>query len=232
MPTTKHADATTTAANTGCFSLVPASAQQQMYRTLASLKPLNAAEASGAEIAEVAVCLAIGEQDPVILACPAQGARAVRKGSKFTGGRTPGRDGRFEAATLQAVAALFRDPKLTALVCGGRLDPSEDYRSSFSFAARQKLPILYLVANDFTPGRRQKLDLRSLYAEYGIPVFSVEANDAIAAYRVATEALHNARHHRGPCVIEALTIRGNGVSKTEALSLLQSYMQRHGNWPL
>lgn len=211
---------------------MPASAQQQMYHTLSAMKPLNAANASGAEIAEIAVCLVIGEKDPVILACPALGARSARKGIRFTGGRNLRGDGRFEAATIQAVAALFRDPKLTALVCGGRLDPSEDYRSAFSFAARQRLPILFLVANSFTPGRRQQLDLRTLYAEYGIPVFSVEANDAIAAYRVATEALHNARHLRGPCVIEALTLRGNGVNKTEALRLLQSYMQRHGNWPL
>jgi TPP-dependent pyruvate/acetoin dehydrogenase alpha subunit len=74
--------------------------------------------------------------------------------------------------------------------------------------------------------------LRTLYAEFGIPVFSVEANDAIAAYRVATEALHNARHGRGPCVIEALTLDGNGVSKEDTLRLLRTYMERHDNWPL
>jgi len=221
MPTTKRAKAPEKVASTKCFSLVPAAAQRQMYKTLAALKPLAFAEASGAEIAEVAVCLAIGEQDPVILACPARGARAVRKGPKVAAGKGLSKDGRLTAATISAAKAFLGDGKATALVCCGRLDPQENYRSVFNFAARHKLP-----------RRRQELDLRTLYAEFGIPVFSVEANDAIAAYRVATEALHNARHHRGPCVIEALTLRGESVSRVAALSLLQSYMERHGNWPL
>ena len=232
MPTTKRAKAPEKVASTKCFSLVPAAAQRQMYKTLAALKPLAFAEASGAEIAEVAVCLAIGEQDPVILACPARGARAVRKGPKVAAGKGLSKDGRLTAATISAAKAFLGDGKATALVCCGRLDPQENYRSVFNFAARHKLPILFLVANSLTPGRRQELDLRTLSAEFGIPVFTVEANDAIAAYRVATEALHNARHHRGPCVIEALTLRGESVSRVAALSLLQSYMERHGNWPL
>jgi TPP-dependent pyruvate/acetoin dehydrogenase alpha subunit len=58
-------------------------------------------------------------------------------------------------------------------------------------------------------------------------LFTVDANDAIAAYRVATEALHHARHLRGPSVIEALAVTG-GASPLE---LLTAYMERHGNPP-
>ena len=96
------------------------------------------------------------------------------------------------------------------------------------------------MANTLTRGAEQELDLRTLYADFGIPVFSVDANDAIAAYRVATEALHNARHQRGPCVIEALTLLGKGGCSPHspeeggcaprALELLRGYMERHGNW--
>jgi TPP-dependent pyruvate/acetoin dehydrogenase alpha subunit len=91
--------------------------------------------------------------------------------------------------------------------------------------------MLYLGANSLPKRGKQELDLRALYAEFGIPVFSVDANDAIAAYRVATEALHNARHLRGPCVVEALTIHGK-ASSAGPLDLLREYMERHGNWPL
>ena len=144
----------------------------------------------------------------MIPAYAARGARTVRKGGKTVGGNGT----RLAAATISATAALLADAKATALVCAGKLEAEpkaqEDFRSAFRFAARHKLPILYLVANTLTPGRKQELDLRTLYAEFGIPVFSVDANDAIAAYRVATEALHNARHQRGPCVIEALTLLG------------------------
>jgi TPP-dependent pyruvate/acetoin dehydrogenase alpha subunit len=164
--------------------------------------------------------LAIGEKDPVMLAYTAHD-----ESSGINGGRLAG-------ATLSAIAALLRDATTTALVCVGKLDPEEDYRRVFSFAARHKLSILFLVANTLTPRRRQPLDLSSLDADFGIPVFSVAANDAIAAYRVATEALHNARHLRGPCVIEALTVNGKRQSAVSALDLLRNYMERHGNWPL
>jgi hypothetical protein len=232
MPTLKPAKAPETTARTKSFSLVPAEAQQQMYKTLAALKPAKPGTASGAEVAEIALCLAIGEKDPVILACPAQGARSVGKACKVVGKSSGTNGGRLTAATLSAIEALLGEPTATALVCVGNVGPQEDYRSAFSFAARHKLSILFLVANTLTPGRRQALNLGILYADFAIPVFSVDANDAIAAYRVATEALHNARHLRGPCIIEALTVNGKGNSAVNALDLLRSYMERHGNWPL
>jgi pyruvate dehydrogenase E1 component alpha subunit len=201
-----------------------------MYKTIAALRAVIFSGARGTEIAEVAICLALGEQDPVIVCHSARGARAVRKDCMVANSKSI--DGRLAAATLSAVTALLDDSKAIALVCVGPLQAEDDYRRAFGFAARHKLPVLYLVANSLTPGRRQALDLRTLYAEFGIPVFSVEANDAIAAYRVATEALHNARHGRGPCVIEALTLDGNGVSKEDTLRLLRTYMERHDNWPL
>jgi hypothetical protein len=234
MPTKKLAKATETAANTKPFSLVPAAAQRQMYKALAALKPAATGTDSGAEVAEIAVCLAIDIADPVILACTARGARKVRKvpGSRIVSTKS----GRLSAATVSAIAALLGDSKATAVVCAGKLETEpkgqQDYRNAFNFAARHKLPILFLVAGTLTPGRRQEPDLRTLYAEFGIPVFSVDANDAIAAYRVTTEALHNARHSRGPCVIEALTVNSKSSRAVKPLELLQGYMERHGNWPL
>jgi hypothetical protein len=238
MPTMKLAKAAETAENTKPFSLVPAAAQRQMYKALAALKPAATGTDSGAEVAEIAVCLAIDSTDPVILACTARGARKVRKARKSPGSRIVStRSGRLSAATVSAVTALLGDSKATAVVCAGKLetDPKgqQDYRNAFNFAARHKLPILFLVAGTITPGRRrQEPDLRTLYAEFGIPVFSVDANDAIAAYRVTTEALHNARHLRGPCVIEALTVNSKSSRAVKPLELLQGYMERHGNWPL
>jgi hypothetical protein len=233
MPTIKQANALKTVAKAKRFSLVPADAQRKMYKALAALKPAKSGTASGAEVAEIALCLAIGEHDPVLRAYSKDGTRLVSKAAKFADGKTPGANGsRLAAATLSAVAALLGNATATALVCVGRIDPQEDYRSAFSFAARHRLSILFLVANTLTPGRRQVLDFRTLYAEFGIPVFSVDANDAIAAYRVATEALHNARHLRGPCVIEALTVNGTRQNAVSPLELLRNYMERHGSWPL
>jgi TPP-dependent pyruvate/acetoin dehydrogenase alpha subunit len=240
MPTKKPAKAPKTTDGAKRFSLVPAAAQQEMYEAISRLKRAKAGAVSGAEIAEIAVCVALGERDPVIPVYAARGARTVRKGGKLVGRNSS----KLAAATISAAAALLADAKATALVCAGKLEAEpkaqEDFRSAFRFAARHKLPILYLVANTLAPGRKQELDLRPLHADFGIPIFSVDANDAIAAYRVATEALHNARHQRGPCVIEALTLLGKdgcpphspeeGGYGPPALELLRSYMERHGNW--
>jgi hypothetical protein len=218
------------------FSLVPASAQYEMFEALARLARSKARPASGAEVAEIAICLAAGDGVPVIRAGAANGARLVRGNSTTVKGRRR----RLEAATIASVAALLEDAKAWAVVvCAGKIDAGSeahpenqaDYRNAFHFAARYKLPILFVVANRLGAKREQRLDLRTLYAEFGIPVFSVDAQDAIAAYRVATEALHNAKHHRGPCVIEALTLPSAGGGQVNPRELLAAYMERHGNPP-
>ncbi len=243
------------------FSLVSEEAQPQMYRALCALSSngKTKANASGAEVAEIGVCLAAGESCPLILACAAPGARTVSTAGRVV--RATHR--RLTSATLAAMDALLsgsfhdgpsKDGSVhedsgkhariknarkadtmpiedAAIVCAGLLDSGpeseRDYRAAFRFAARHKLPILYVIANRLTPGESVPWDLRPIYPEFGIPLFTVDANDAIAAYRVATEALHNARHLRGPCVVEALAVTG-GASPLE---LLTAYMERHGNPP-
>ena len=231
MPITNRAKAPKKPTSMKRFSLVPEPAQQEMYKALAALKPIES-KMSGAEVAEIAASLVLGANDTVILACSGAGARIVRSDCNEVESTST----RWESATIQAVKALFHDPAATALICAGQLDaePKGDdgYRAAFRFAACHKLPILFLVANTLTLSRAQKLDLRTLYAEFGIPLFSVDSNDAIAAYRIATEALHNARHHRGPCVIEALTVSGKGLRPVSSLDLLRDYMERHGNPPV
>jgi|GEM_PF-1396764 TPP-dependent pyruvate/acetoin dehydrogenase alpha subunit len=233
MRTKKVSKVSETSAGAKRFSLVSALAQEQMYAALASLKPAKHDALSGAEVAEIAIRAALGENDPVIVGGQ---SRTVATRSKARVGKpTEMAFGQVAQATLSAIAGLIRDPKASALVCAGKLtaepEVQEESRKAFAFAARHKLPILFLVANTLTPGKRQEIDLRTLYAEFGIPVFSVASNDAIAAYRVATEALHNARHSRGPCLIEALTLNEKNRNSVDALPLLRDYMERHGNWP-
>ena len=118
MPTKKPAKAPKTASGAKRFSLVSAAAQQEMYEAISRLKPAKAGAASGAEIAEIAVCVALGESDPVIPAYAARGARTVRKGGKIVGSNGT----RLAAATISAAAALLADAKATALVCAGKLE--------------------------------------------------------------------------------------------------------------
>jgi dehydrogenase E1 component len=143
-----------------------------------------------------------------------------------SGKKSPGR---------KAPKQQTRHPRVdTAIVCAGLLDAGaeaeRDYRAAFRFAALHKLPILYVIANRLTSGHHVPQDLRSIYPEFGIPLFTVDATDAVAAYRVATEALHNARHLRGPSVLEALILPPRGTT-ADPLQLLTAYMERHGNPP-
>ena len=311
----KPARAPQAAKRAGQFSLVSAEAQQEMYRALCALNANGSAKGipsvsgepafsapafgvpgcSGAEIAEIATCLAAGASCPLVLACPAPGARIVSpQQANFRrvrdliadAGRAIGGQGpRLTSATLAAMDALLtrslngsphedapsdaagmevapgngvpgapavgvlgrkkargrnarkktaaHPREEAAIVCAGLLaggtEAERDYRAAFCFAARHRLPILYVIANRLTPSTEgTPLDLRSIYPEFGIPLFTVDANDAIAAYRVATEALHNARHLRGPSVIEALAVAPNAASASP-LELLTAYMERHGN---
>ena len=128
------------------------------------------------------------------------------------------------------------DPLATpAVVCAGRLesDPAAGRITARPFALRRATnsPSSTSWPTASPPARAGRLDLRTVYPEFGIPLFSVDANDAIAAYRVATEALHNARHLRGPCVIEALAVPQPPKGAASLLELLASYMKRHGNPP-
>jgi hypothetical protein len=262
----KSAQAPQSAKRTRRFSLVSDEAQQQMYGALQRLNRAGArdSQATGAEVAEIALCLAAGESSPLILASSARGARLVGRPSRVVKGGGQ----RLTDATLAAVDVLLRHAEepteidsqdshaestrsrgkksrkhapaypveAAAIVCAGRLDATpearRDYRAAFAFAARHKLPILYLVANQLAPEQSQSLDLRTLYAEFGMPLFTVDAADAVAAFRVATEALHNARHLRGPCVVEALTLPAKlAGADHEPIALLTAYMERHGNPP-
>jgi hypothetical protein len=210
-------------------SLITPETQRAIYQAVRSL-PSSRKAARGAEIAEVAVCLAAGNTVPVIQAGATPGVRAIRKDAirpRATGGR-------FTAATLAAVEAMLHRPDAAAaLICAGALDagPKEqkDARNAFRFAATHRLPLLFVVANRLGARSSKQLDLRSLYPEFGMHVFTVDANDAIAAYRVTTEAMHYIRQRRGPSILEALSVPAalNGQAHSP-LELLAAYMQRHG----
>ncbi len=196
------------------FSLVPAAAQQEMYRAIAALKAPALRRANGTEVAAIAARAALGDHDPVLAAGPRQ-----PHGKNFV------------EALVAAVGALLAHKDASALLCGGRIGQPEGYVSALRFAVQYKLPVLFLVSNSLAKPGHPAPDLRILQAEYGIPVFSVDANDAIATYRVVTEALHTARHQRGPSLIEALTLDGDGVNRQASVELLEGYMRRHDSWP-
>ena len=211
------------------FSLVPANAQHAMFAALQRLSTLNGSR-TGAEVAEIAACIALRDSDPVVSASAAQGARLVRSHIlDVEAVRSAAVAGRFELATGLAVTALATDREHVALTCCGFLESNEDLRRALRVAGDHKLPILYLVANRFERGKPHH-DFRNLHAEFGVPVLTVDGNDAIAVFRVITEAAHNARFRRGATLIDAMLFSSARMGVQDPLQSLEAYMRRHNTW--
>ena len=64
-------------------------------------------------------------------------------------------------------------------------------------AGKKKLPVLFVCET-----KSQDDDRLTRAKEYGVPAVAVEDDDAVAVYRVATEALAHARRGSGPTLIE------------------------------
>jgi hypothetical protein len=194
------------------FSLVPASVQPSLLRQLRQLDSRGNALA----VAEIASMSALQRGDIAI-------------GSKSFSQHGACRLIEPASNPLERLASLFEalvtaPEKAVALfpLCG----TAAQKRKAVSLAVRFRLPVLFLAASRY-PLPKSASDLRLLQAELGIPVMTADANDAVALFRIATEAVHHARIGRGPTLIEAMRLTGAQASPSP-LQCLQSYMRHHG----
>ena len=207
--------------------------QQNLYRMVErALVERSASAPNGAaddhnDVAEIAAASALRVSDAVVAPTFAAGARLVRADALSPSANAASL---LAASMATAVEALCAAPKdAVALISAGLLRDIRHWRPELIFATRHKLPLLLLALTHPHAGGP---DLRTLYAEIGLPVITVDAHDAIAVYRVATEAAHNSRVGRGPTLIEAAFIGHSrwGMTSPEPLACLESYMRRHGSW--
>ncbi len=90
---------------------------------------------------------------------------------------------------------------------------------ALTLAAAQKLPLVIFIETADGAG-----DVERKSAAYGIPGISVDANDAVAIYRVSKEALHHARVGRGPSLVECL------ASNLDPVEHMVRYLKKKGTW--
>jgi TPP-dependent pyruvate/acetoin dehydrogenase alpha subunit len=90
-----------------------------------------------------------------------------------------------------------KNNKIAIAFCGDSSASSSLLEEAMTRAGAQTLPILFVchTAHDAE-------DFSSKANEHGLPGATVDANDAVAVYRVATEAIAHARHGSGPTLIE------------------------------
>ncbi len=127
------------------------------------------------------------------------------------------------------------------------------WHEAVNFAGVHNLPIVYVIQNNLwaesvTVKLQTKVEDLSVKAQaYGIPGITVDGNDVIAVYRVASEAIHKARNGGGPTVIEAKTYRWYGHSEIDPakyrdpeeverwkakdpIPFMERYLQKHNLW--
>ncbi|MBV9086999.1 MAG: hypothetical protein JOY79_05915 [Acidobacteriaceae bacterium] len=99
------------------------------------------------------------------------------------------------------------------------------------YAATHKLPVIFVVQRKFTKRKHNEnsraADLSSQADKHGLPGIPVDANDAVAVYRVAHEAIDRARRGAGPALIEC---KAWPFGAEDSLAHMRRYLQWKGFW--
>ena len=95
------------------------------------------------------------------------------------------------------------------------------FHEALNLAAVWDLPVVFVCENNkygmsFSTARSMKVEkISDRAAAYGMPGVTVDGNDVDAVYAAADEAVERARSGGGPTLIECLTYRHKGHSKSD-----------------
>lgn len=95
------------------------------------------------------------------------------------------------------------------------------FHEALNLAAVWDLPVVFVCENNkygmsFSTAKSMKVEnIADRAAAYGFPGVTVDGNDVDAVFKAAAEAVDRARNGGGPTLIEALTYRHKGHSKSD-----------------
>lgn len=115
-------------------------------------------------------------------------------------------DAQFSMATGVALAYKWQKRSNVVLVLSGKDSNSVSlWHESVRYAGTHRLPIVYVIETDTCgPTVEQAVeDIGVKLQRYEFPVITVDGNDAVAVYRVSSEAISRARNNGGPTLIDA-----------------------------
>lgn len=115
---------------------------------------------------------------------------------------------------LGAAANGRKARNITVIFCGDFTAASSEFESAMTSAARKKLPILFVYQSSSGDSQNGDAALRAR-----LPVVTVDRDDAVAIYRVATEAAAHARRGSGPTLIECKSwpLKGRDAARRNAV---------------
>jgi TPP-dependent pyruvate/acetoin dehydrogenase alpha subunit len=165
----------------------------------------------GREASSAAISCCLRRSDTVIPTPRAALARYLHAGSLCPNSSVPQLAAHFTAAT-EAALRHKREKRGGLAVLFTRPAKPASMREAFTAAAKQSLPMLYIVE-----GATPSAEIAS-----GIPVIRVDASDAVALYRVAYESIARARDGVGPTILECAAWPGD--PEPDPLLKLERYL--------
>ncbi|HZP04472.1 MAG TPA: thiamine pyrophosphate-dependent enzyme [Terracidiphilus sp.] len=132
---------------------------------------------------------------------------------------------RFEAAIRAARrGARPKKKKITVFFCGSEGPKDAQWEDSLRSAATERLPVLFVCQ-----GHVGTADLAQQAQRCGLPGITVDEEDAVAIYRVASEAMAHARRGNGPTLIECKRWLLHGApSRGNAVRTMEAYLAGKG----
>jgi pyruvate dehydrogenase E1 component alpha subunit len=116
---------------------------------------------------------------------------------------------------------MQRKPEIVLSIFGDGAVNEGIFHESLNMAALWDLPVLFLCENNqyamSMPVTRAtaKLPIFEKADAYGIPGYQVDGNDVLQVYEVMSQAAGHVRRGEGPVLVEALTYRYFGHSKSD-----------------
>jgi len=136
----------------------------------------------------------------------------------------------LERALGAAVAnKKSRNKKIAVAFCGNSDDTAGHLQRALRLAGGLNLPVLLVCHSDSAAG-----EICQQAQDFGFPGVTVDGDDAVAVYRVATEAMAHARRGSGPTLIECKPWILSGQASTRRHSArnpilrMEEYLTRKG----
>jgi hypothetical protein len=135
----------------------------------------------------------------------------------------------LQAAGMQAKAAgeTAKDVRVAVVYARASEVPAAVWRKALTFAAQKELPVMFVVLS--APGGKGGAGkVTALALECHVAGIPVDADDAVAIYRVAQESIGRARIGGGPALIEcvpfAVQVAGKKATARDGIAELESYL--------
>jgi TPP-dependent pyruvate/acetoin dehydrogenase alpha subunit len=151
-------------------------------------------------------------------------------GPVFARATRPGFAAQINLATSKALAnKAKKNGRIAVAFPGDGSNSPSLWHEALALASVQQLPILFVCQNMLPadPLRRKKqTGVEKIAAQAcGFPAITVDGNDVVAVYRVATEAIAHARKGNGPTLIECKT--GRSTARDPIVNM-ETYLTRKG----